>query len=95
MVEGLKLFSPAVKKPWALVRVHQGPLLILLHALHEEVRNPQSVEQIAGSLFLLPCVLLAVQELENVCMPWLQVNGEGTRPLSNAKVGNLFFHITK
>ena len=77
------------------MRVQQSPLLILLHALHEEVRNPQSVEQIAGSLFLLPCVLLAVQELENVCMPWLQVNGEGTRPLSNAKVENLFFHITK
>ena len=77
------------------MRVHQGPLLILLHALHEEVRNPQSVEQIAGSLFLLPRVFLAVQELENVCMPWLQVYGKGTRSLSNAKVENLFFYITK
>ena len=61
------------------MRAHQTPHAILLHTAHEEVRDPQGVEEITGALFFLAVVLAQVQEVEDVRVPRLQVNGESSR----------------
>lgn len=47
-------------------------LSILLDPFHEEVRYPERVEQVSGSLEVVPVVLLEVQELEYISMPRLE-----------------------
>ena len=61
------------------MRAHQTPHAILLHTAHEEVRDPQGVEEITCALFFLAVVLAQVQEVEDVRVPRLQVNGESSR----------------
>ena len=51
LVETLKLLPPAVAEAGALAGTHQGPVHVLLDALHEQVGHPQSVKQIPGSLW--------------------------------------------
>ena len=75
-VKLLELLSPAVGEPGTLVRTHEAPHAILLDPLHEEVRNPHGVEEIAGALFLLAVVLAQVEEVENVAVPRLDVDGK-------------------
>ena len=86
LVQGLELRSPAVGQSRALVRAHQGPVSILLDALHEEVRCPEGVEQVAGALLLLSVVLLEVEEIENVGVPRLDVDSEGALAFAAALV---------
>ena len=75
-VKLFELLSPAVGEPGTLVRTHEAPHAILLDPLHEEVRNPHGVEEIAGALFLLAVVLAQVEEVEYVAVPWLDVYGK-------------------
>ena len=86
LVESLELLSPDFVEAGALVRTHQRPLPVSLDSLHEEVRHPESVEQVPGSLLLLPVVLPQVQEVEDVRVPGLQVDGEGPGSLVPALV---------
>ena len=58
------------------MRTHQRPDPVGLDSLHEEVGNPESVEQVSGALLLLAVVLAEVQELEDVGVPRLQVDGK-------------------
>ena len=58
------------------MRTHETPHAVLLNPLHEEVRNPHRVEEIAGALFLLAVVLAQVEEVEYVAVPRLDVYGE-------------------
>ena len=58
------------------MRTHETPHAVLLHPLHEEVRNPQRVEEIAGALFLLAVVFAQVEEVEDVAVPRLDVDGK-------------------
>ena len=75
-VKLFELLSPAVGEPGALVRAHETPHAVLLNSLHEEVRNPHRVEEIAGALFLLAVVLAQVEEVEYVAVPRLDVDGK-------------------
>lgn len=45
-VQLFELFPPALRQPRALRGTHEAPLPVLLHPLHEQVRNPQTVEKI-------------------------------------------------
>ena len=63
------------------MRTHERPVSIGLHTLHEEIGDPESVEEIASSLFVFSGVLPAVQEIKHVRMPRLKVDGKGTRAL--------------
>ena len=72
-IECLKLLAPDLKETWTLVRTHQRPVLILFHATHKQIRNPQPKEQVSGTVFLSTGVLATIQVLENVSMPRLQV----------------------
>ena len=65
---------------------HQRPVAVGFHALHEQVGDPQGVEQVAGAHLLLAVVLLQVQEVEDVGVPGLQVDGEGALALAAALV---------
>ena len=75
-VKLLELLSPAVGEAGTLVGAHETPHAILLDALHEEIRDPESVEEVAGALLLLTVVLTQVEEIEDVAVPRLDVNGE-------------------
>ena len=85
-VERFKLRSPAVGQTWASVGAHERPIAVFFDALHEQVRRPEGVEQIAGALLLLSVVLAQVEEVENVRVPWLDVHGKRTLTLSTALV---------
>ena len=62
----LKLFTPSLCKSWALVRAHEGPFFILLNTLHEEVGDPESVEEITSSILFLAMVLAKLKIFKNV-----------------------------
>ena len=80
-IECFKLLSPDLEETWTLMRTHQRPVLILFHATHKEVWNPEPKKQVSGTVFLSTGVLAAIQVLENVRMPWLQVYRKGSRTL--------------
>ena len=84
-VELLKLLSPAIRQARTFVGAHQAPAAVLLHTLHEQIRNPESIEQVTSTLLFFARVLLEIQELEDVSMPWLQVHGKCTGPLQNRR----------
>ena len=85
-VELLECGAVVVGQARAFVGTHQGPFPVFFHTLHEQVRNPQGVEQIACALLFLTVVLLQVEEVVDVGVPWLDVNSERTLSLSTALV---------
>ena len=54
LLEGI---TPALEEARAFVRAHQSPLTVLLHALHEQVRDPERVEQVTRAVFFCSVVL--------------------------------------
>lgn len=86
LIQGFKLFSPGLIQSWAFIGTHQCPVSVGLHTFHEEIRYPQSIEQVTGSVLLLAMVLPQLQELIDVCVPGLQVYSEGSLSLSTSLV---------
>lgn len=64
-------FSPNVWQPWTFVRTEKCPSRIFDNSLHEEVRNPESIEKISGPIFFFSSVLFKIQELKDICVPRL------------------------
>ena len=85
LVELVELIAPHVRQSRTLVGAHKGPVPVRLHPLHEEVRDPEGVEEVTGAILLLSRVLLAVEEGKDVCVPRLQVDGKRPRALINNK----------
>ena len=52
----------------------------------QQIRNPKRIKQIPRPHFLLPMILPQVQKLENIRMPWLDVDSERTGTLVPALV---------
>lgn len=73
VVEFNKLLPPDTVEAGALTRAEQVPVAILLDALHEQVRDPETQEQVTGTKLLVASVLAKIQELEHIRMPRLQV----------------------
>merc|ERR1719402_2035036 len=86
LVQFLELLAPHLMKPGTLVGTHERPHAILLHPFHEEVWNPESKEEIPGSLLLLAVILAKVQKVKNVSVPRLKVDRKGSRPLITSLV---------
>ena len=84
-IQLLERLSPAVGQPGTLVGTHQTPGAVRLHPAHEQVRDPEAVEQVTRPVLLLARVLPHVQEVEHVRVPRLQVDGECTGPLEEHK----------
>jgi len=76
LVENPELLTPGVEKSRGLSRAKEGPVAVVLHTLHEEIRDPQPKEEVPGPLVLNSGVLTEIQELEDVCVPGLEVNGK-------------------
>ena len=47
----------------------------------QKIGNPESIEKVASANFLLSVILPQVKECKDVCVPWLEVDGEGARAL--------------
>lgn len=60
---------------------HKTPVSISLHATHEYVGDPESIEQVSGAILFFTCIFLQIQKLEYVAMPWLQIDGKSSRSL--------------
>ena len=69
-----------------LVGTKEGPFAVLLHSFHEQVRNPERVEKIAGPQFLFAMVLFEFQKIKNIGVPRFQINSERTFALATALV---------
>jgi len=82
LIKSFKLLTPDLKETRTLMRTHQRPVFILFHPTHKQVRNPESKEQVSGTVFLSTGVLPAIQILENVGMPWLKIDRKGSRTLT-------------
>lgn len=49
--------------------------------LHEQIRDPHGIEEVASTLELIPVVFLQVEERHNVSMPWLKIHRNRPLPL--------------
>jgi len=81
LVECFKLFTPDFKKSGTFMRTHQSPVFIVLDTPHEQIRDPQTQEQVSSPMLFSAGVLPDVKKLENVGMPRLQINGKCPRTL--------------
>ena len=52
------------------------PIAVVPHSLHEQIWHPQGVKQIASAMRFQAVVLLRVEEVEDVGVPWLDVDSE-------------------
>lgn len=50
LIKLVKFLSPAILQTWTLIRTHQRPHSISFTTSHKQVRDPQCIKQIAGSL---------------------------------------------
>lgn len=80
-VKSLKFFAVGISQARGLVRAEKRPIAIGLNTLHEEIRRPESIEQVTRADLLLAVVLAEIQELKDVGVPRLQVDSKGTRAL--------------
>ena len=64
------------------MRTHEGPVAVFFYAFHEEVWNPECVEEVACALFFFTMVFLEVEKIKDVGMPRLDVDGERTFALA-------------
>ena len=76
LVERLELVAAAIGEPRALVGAKERPLAVALDALHKEVGHPERVKEVAGAHLLVAVVLLELEEVRNIRMPRLEVDGE-------------------
>src|SRR5260221_148444 len=47
----------------------------------QQIRNPKCIEQISGADFFLAVILPEIKKLENVSMPWFEVDRKCSRTL--------------
>ena len=81
-VESLELLTPTLEETWAFIGAHKGPLFISLDTLHEEVGNPEGVEEITSTVLFSAIVLSKLQELVDIRVPRLEVNCKCAFPLA-------------
>ena len=82
MVQFLELITISILQARALIRTEEGPVTIVLYTFHEQIRRPKSVEQITSTHFFLTVVLAQVKELNEVRMPWFEIDGDRTLSLT-------------
>jgi hypothetical protein len=85
-IEFLKLLSMAFIESLSFIRAKESPLAVISDSLHKQVGNPESIEEVPGSLLLLAMILLELQKLEDVSVPRLEVYRERPLPLSPALI---------
>jgi hypothetical protein len=81
-IEFLELLSMTFIESLSFIRAKESPLPVVSDSLHKQVGNPESIEEVPGSLLLLAVILLELQKLEDVSVPRLEVYRERPLPLS-------------
>lgn len=84
--ELVELVSVDLCEARCLGRAEERPVAVLLDSAHEHVWNPERIKQVTRADLLLAVVLAQVEELEDVCVPRLNVDGKGSRSLVAALV---------
>lgn len=74
LVQVVKLLAVDIGQAGALVGAHQGPLAVGFDTTHEEVGNPEGVEEVSSSDFLFTVVLSEIDKVEHVGVPRLEVD---------------------
>mmetsp|Transcript_12764 Transcript_12764/g.23829 ORF Transcript_12764/g.23829 Transcript_12764/m.23829 type:complete len:351 (-) Transcript_12764:99-1151(-) len=77
-VEFDKFVSVHVGQSRCLVGTKEGPGAVALDAFHEQIGNPQGVEQVSGSIGFVSVVFAEIQKGKNVGMPRFQVAGNAS-----------------
>jgi hypothetical protein len=85
-IKSIKLVAVNICQARGFIGTEQSPVTVGLNSLHEQIRGPQSVEQITGSDFLLTVVLAEIQELKDIGVPRLKVNSKSARALVSSLV---------
>ena len=82
IVKSVEFVAMAIRQLRTLIGAHKTPHAILLHTLHKQVRNPQSIEQVASPLVLITRVQLQAQKLLDICVPRLEIHRKRSVPLA-------------
>mmetsp|Transcript_989 Transcript_989/g.1567 ORF Transcript_989/g.1567 Transcript_989/m.1567 type:complete len:407 (+) Transcript_989:1659-2879(+) len=85
-VQLIELLSPAVGQAGCLVGAEHAPVFVGLHSLHEQIVDPQAIEQVTGTSLLLSMVLAQVKPVKHVCVPRLHVDGKGALALATTLI---------
>lgn len=73
VVQIYKLLAIDTVQARALAGAEQVPVTVFLHALHKQIGDPETQEQVTGTQLFVTSVLAQIQELENIGMPRLKV----------------------
>ena len=92
-IKSFKLLTPDLKETWTLMGTHQSPVFILFHTTHKQVGNPESKEQVSSTVFLSTRVLPAIEVLENIGMPRLQIDCKRSRTLKIAQKNRILTEL--
>ena len=76
MIQFLELITVSILQPWTLIWTEERPVAIVLNTFHEQIRCPKGVEQITCTHFFLTMVLAQVEELNQVRVPWFEVDSD-------------------
>ena len=78
-VKSLKFIAVDIRKTRCLIGAEQCPVAVGFNSLHEEIWDPESVEQVSSAIFFFAMVLSKIQPAKNVCVPGFEIDGKGTR----------------
>ncbi len=81
LIQPLELLGMDIGETGALRGTHEGPIAVRLDSLHKKIGDPERVEEVSSTDFLLSVVLPQVKEVKHIGVPWFEVDGEGTRAL--------------
>ena len=82
-------FTPAIGKSGAFIGAHEGPHSEFFDPLHEQIRDPKCVEEVAGSLLFFSVIFAEVEEGKDIGVPRLEVDGKSTGSFVSALKQNI------
>ena len=82
----LKLFTIGSHQISTLGRTEKRPNTLLLHTLHKQIRNPQSIKQITRTMLLFARILLQIKNTFDINMPWFDIHSKRTLSFSTSLV---------
>ena len=84
----LKLTPISIVQVGNIVRAEEAPVFTILHALHEEIRNPVRRIEIVRATAVVARVAAKLQEIFHVVMPSLEVGAAGPSALATLVNGH-------
>jgi hypothetical protein len=85
-VELFKFLSMNQMHTWSFVWAEESPISVLLDTLHEQITDPESIEEVSCSILFLSMVLLELKKLKDISVPWFKIHGKGALSLATTLV---------